>query len=364
MDILFYGEKEKQFYFLPYAQSKNLDCRCNNIVTFNIDTAAAEIIAESPDELIIDADCIVDDGACASKIADIKDAIGCRVIIIAPGYDMQSMLLKKFIVAGIKDFVTAPILGHARQEYATIHEGRNTLTDEDVFKVRSEDFAKKISSDAALEENEEKKFMTIGVCGCIERIGTTTLALQLAKHLSFKGRKVAYLERNNSGFIEATKEAYRCDEDEALGKISFDGIDMFYDLSLIKRIIAEGYDCLIYDYGVSTNDNIVSLLEQDEIFICCGLKNKELTGTYEVLRRFLHSEGSINYCFNFVHTSLYEQTLSMMGKKRAHTMFLGFTPEMLILESENNNSFEKLFSDNIEKPQERKKFKWNLKKKR
>ena len=74
MDILFYGEKEKQFYFLPYAQSKNLDCRCNNIVTFNIDTAAAEIIAESPDELIIDADCIVDDGACASKIADIKEA--------------------------------------------------------------------------------------------------------------------------------------------------------------------------------------------------------------------------------------------------------------------------------------------------
>lgn len=365
MDILFYGEKEKQFYFLPYAQSKNLDCRCNNIVTFNIDTAAAEIIAESPDELIIDADCIVDDGACASKIADIKDAIGCRVIIIAPGYDMQSMLLKKFIVAGIKDFVTAPILGHARREYAAIHEGRSTLTDEDVFKVRSEDFAKKISSDAALEENEEKKLMTIGVCGCIERIGTTTLALQLAKHLSLEGRKVAYLERNKSGFIAATKEAYKCEEDEALGKISFDDIDMFYDLSLIKRIIAEGYDCLIYDYGVSTNDNIVSILEQDEIFICCGLKNKELTGTYEVLRRFLHSDGSINYCFNFVHPSLYEQTLAMMGKKRNKTMFLGYTPEMLILESDNHNSFENILEERQDDfVDERKKFKWSLRKKR
>ena len=75
MDILFYGEKEKQFYFMPYAQSKDLDCKCNSIVTFNMDTAAGEIIAASPDELIIDADCIVDDGDCAAKIADISAPI-------------------------------------------------------------------------------------------------------------------------------------------------------------------------------------------------------------------------------------------------------------------------------------------------
>lgn len=365
MDILFYGEKEKQFYFMPYAQSKDLDCKCNSIVTFNMDTAAGEIIAASPDELIIDADCIVDDGDCAAKIADIKDAIGCKVIIIAAGYDMQSTLLKKFIVAGIKDFVTAPILGQARREYAAIHEGHSTLTDEDVYKVRGEALAKTINSGTAFDEQQEKKLMTIGVCGCIERIGTTTLALQLAKHLSFTGRKVAYLERNKSGFISATKAAYKCEEDEALGKISFDDIDMFYDLSLIKKILSEGYDCLIYDYGISTNENIVSLLEQDEIFICCGLKNKELSGTYEVLRRFLHSEGSINYCFNFIHPSLYDQTLAMMGKKSSKTMFLGYTPEMLILESDNHKQFEKILADN---PQdiltERKKFKWNLKKKR
>lgn len=361
MDILFYGEKEKQFCFSSYAQANNLKCECKNIVTFNISTATHDILAAEPKELIIDADCIIDNGDCATQLAMISDAIGCKIIMVAIGYDIQkSTLLKKFIVAGINNYITAPVLGNAREEYAAIHEERNLTDEAAMLQIKKDAAAKEILSNK-VNMSEENKLMTIGVCGCIGRIGTTTLALQLAKHLSLKGRKVAYLERNNSGFIAATKEAYKCEEDEALGKISFDGLDMFYDLSLIKRIMAEGYDCLVYDYGVSTNENIVSLLEQEKIFICCGLKNKELTGTYEVLRRFLHSEGDINYCFNFVHPSLYNQTLEMMGKKREHTMFLGYTPEMLILENENNDGFEKLFAENSQDSQERKKFKWNLK---
>lgn len=361
MDIIYYGEKEKQYVFLPYAEAQNLTHEVNNIVTLNLKQAIInDIMIKSPAELIIDADCITDYDM-VTKLADIKAAIGCKVVIIALGYDKTSILIKKFAVSGIRNFVTSPVLGAARGEYEKIHGGLATISEEEVIEARSEAVSKEIESGSDFLREETKKLITVGVCGCIERIGTTTLALQLAKHFSLEGRKVAYLERNKSGFIAASKTAYKCEEDEALGKVSFDDVDMFYDLSLIKRIIADGYDCLIYDYGVSTKENIVSILEQDEVFICCGLKNKELSGTYEVLRRFLHSDGSINYCFNFVHKSLHDQTLSMMGKKAEKTMFLGYTPEMLILDGENQKNFEKILSQ-VAQPAERRKFKWNLRK--
>lgn len=363
MDIIYYGEKEKQFVFLPYADSHNLTYELNNIVTFNLSAAVInDIMIKSPAELIIDADCITDYDCC-NKLSDIKEAIGCKLVIIALGYDKTSVLIKKFTVSGIRNFVLPDVLGNARNDYANIHQGTATVSKEEVYEAKSEAVSREIIAGNDFTREDAKKLLTVGVCGCIERIGTTTLALQLAKHFRLQGRKVAFLERNKTGFIAATKEAYKCEEDEALGKVSFDDVDMFYDLSLIKRIIADGYDCLIYDYGVSTNENVVSILEQDEIFICCGLKNKELSGTYEVLRRFLHSDGSINYCFNFVHPSLHSQTLSMMGKKADKTMFLGYTPEMLILEGENHKSFEKLLL-HTEEAEERKKFKWNLRKKR
>lgn len=363
VDILFYGEKEKEYYFSPFAKANHLEVEVRRIARFQIEEAANEILAQSPKELIIDADCIMDEGLCAAKLSSIKEAIGCKIILIAIGYDAaHAALLKRFIVSGISDFVTASSLGKARAEYEAIHEGKELIDPETKNAVTREAAAKDIL--AGEDEEPLQKVITIGVCGCMERIGTTTLALQLAKFMALKGRKVAYLERNLTGFVEATKAAYRCEEDDSLCMIRIDGVDMFYDLSYIKRIMREGYDCFIYDYGICSNSNIVSILEQQYIFVCCGLKNKELTKTYEALRRFLHSEGSIFYAFNFVHKSLQEQTLLMMDKKKNQTMFLGNTPEMFLLESENAQAFETVFSKDEENPVERKRFKWNLKKKR
>lgn len=363
MDILFYGEKEKEYYFSPYAKANHLETECKTLATFRLEERAGEILAKAPKELIIDADCILDEGACAEKLSALKDAIGCKVILIAIGYDAaNAVLLKRFIVSGMSDFVTAASLGLARAEYESIHEGTALLPEETKQEVVREAAAKDILAEDSQEE-PERKVITIGVCGCMERIGTTTLALQLAKYMNLKGRKVAYLQRNDTGFAEATKEAYRCEEDDSLCMIRIDGVDIFYDLSLIKRIMREGYDCFIYDYGICDNGNIVSILEQQYIFVCCGLKNKELTKSYEALRRFLHSEGSIFYAFNFVHQTLREQTLSMMDKKKGQTLFLSYTPEMFLLESENAEAFETVFS-NEESIPERKKFKWNLRKKR
>lgn len=363
MDILYYGEKEKEFYFSDYARSQNLSVETNRVVTFSIESEISTILSAEPKELILDADCIIDDGVCAEKLAKVSGAIGCKVILIAIGYSAtKSALLKRFILEGISDFVTAPVLGRAKAEYQAIHEGKVLLADADKLDIQKEAAAKDILAGAA--EDKEKELLTIAVCGCCERIGTTTLALQIAKYMGLQGRKVAYLERNRTGFVEATREAYKCDEDESLAKVSIDGVDLFYDLAMIKRIMREGYDCLIYDYGVGGNDNIVSILEQQEIFVCCGLKNKELAGTYAALRRFLHSEASIYYCFNYVHPDAYEQTLSMMDRNRSKTFFMGYTPEMLILEEENHAALQRMFTDNLQTAPERKKFKWNLRKKR
>ena len=68
MDILYYGEREKEFYFSDYARSQNLSVETNRVVTFSIESEISTILSAEPKELILDADCIIDDGVCGEQI--------------------------------------------------------------------------------------------------------------------------------------------------------------------------------------------------------------------------------------------------------------------------------------------------------
>ena len=50
--------------------------------------------------------------------------------------------------------------------------------------------------------NNIKKYITIGFAGSQNRIGTTTQALQMLQYLQLMGKKVCYIEMNDSMYVE------------------------------------------------------------------------------------------------------------------------------------------------------------------
>ncbi len=350
MDILYYGSKGKEQCFATYAITNGLRYECRYLTKLVPEEVAMEIMQNGPAELVIDAEMIfVDDEVFIEWIASIKTAIMCEVIIIAEGYDREkSSLLMKLRDAGITKFITATNLGMMKEEYAACHEAEES----EVMPILKAADAKTVAGGE----------LTIAVAGCMNRIGTTTLALQLAKYFGYRGKRVAYLERNHTGYVSSVLEAFECKHDEALKKVTCMGVDLFYDLSLIKKIKQEKYDVFIYDYGVVNDENVISILEQNEVVITCGIKGEELFSTTAALRKF-YSNENILYCFNFVHKQTMESTRAMMGKKAEKTHFLGYAPEGFHLEADNMRTFDLMFPEKPagEEPTEKKKEKrWKI----
>lgn len=350
MDILYYGKKGKEQCFVTYAITNGLRYECRHITKLVPEEIAMDILQAGPAELVIDAEMIfVDDAVFIEWIASMKTAIMCEVIVIAEGYDREkSSLLVKLQEVGITKFITATNLGMMKEEYAACHEAEET---EIVPLHREVDGT-----------NSSGKELTIAVAGCMNRIGTTTLALQLAKYFGYKGKRVAYLERNQTGYVASILEAFECKHDESLKKVTCMGVDLFYDLSLIKKIKQEKYDVFIYDYGVVTDENVISILEQNEVIITCGIKGDELSATTDALRKFYNNEN-ILYCFNFVHRQTMESTKSMMGTKSGKTHFLGYAPEGFHLEAENMRTFDVMFPqqpDSEQTAEKKKEKRWKI----
>jgi hypothetical protein len=358
MDILYYGEKDKESCFMQYAESQGLSYKCNHVMTVYVEDISKEVIRLTPKELIIDADCLVEEDIdkTANLLFRIKEAVHCDIIIVAYGYDKESSaLLSSLRREGFYKFITSAVLGTAKEEYAACHENRMPR-----YEQTPEDRIKQVLGGGEVYsdiENGKQDAVTIAVAGCMHRMGTTTFCLQLAKYLSFTGKKVAYLERNDSGYVKSMAETFNCDFDEESSFVSLSGIDMYFDLALLKQIKKKNYDFLLYDYGPATDKNIVSFLEQKEGIIVCGVKGEEMSKTYEILKQF-YTNDNLWYCFNFISPAEYSEIKEMMGRKVDKTMFLGFTPEALQLESVNMPEFERFLPNSVQEevlPKEKKK---------
>ena len=168
--------------------------------------------------------------------------------------------------------------------------------------------------------NAVKKYITIGVVGGQERIGTTTQSLQIVLYLQLMGSKVCYVEMNKSNYIEQTKQLYNSVKyNEVSGKYTTNDIEMFKGGNL-PFVIKANYDYIIKDYGNVENDfNKLSFLESDIQIIVVGAKPNEIFQTTECLRDKAYTNSK--YIFSFVPKGDREDILEMMGSKSSDTFF-------------------------------------------
>ena len=171
----------------------------------------------------------------------------------------------------------------------------------------------------------------IGVSGACSRIGITTQATQLVKHLLYCGERACYIELNSSHWLELLADTYTPDfHDPEKGKITFSHVDMFYRQDLIPDVLHMDYHYYVYDFGSydQKDFNKISFLEKDMLIMMCGSKPGELQRSSDIINSIFYQK--INYIFNFTAPGDRKEILDMMEEKAAETYFMDYIPDMFV----------------------------------
>lgn len=188
----------------------------------------------------------------------------------------------------------------------------------------------------------------IAVIGSMRRIGTTTVALQLVKHLNDQEEHAAaYLQYNNSDFITDLKEICCADVDTGKpDKITFANTDIFSDPRKVNGIISSGYQYIVYDYGDIKSISQSSAFEKDIIIIVGGGEPDEIRAMTAAMEVF--NQKNVFYFFNFTPFSDREELLDMMEGYRNKTFFLDYIPDKFCYNPDLGGTFARMMESDYE----------------
>ena len=295
--------------------------------------------------IIYDTDEFMDDASViADTIKSIYDGNGATPILLAPTTHINSEIISAALDKGINRFINSGAsMSDQKSELIRcltgFYEG-NERADINAIKKAKEERAARIG-----------EFKTIGVMGTCHRIGTTTQAIQIAKFLKAKGYKVCYVEMNNHlypnmqlsrkerpeiTYVLKTKLAFDCEyEDDELGQITVEGIDMYYKEDKLSLVIEKGYDFFVYDYGIYTERdfNKASFLKDDIKLIVSGVNTVELDYTLSIIQNISYDKAGI--ILSFTADNDRDEILSLMEDFNAggRCYFANYTPNPFILGS-------------------------------
>lgn len=255
----------------------------------------------------------------ADEIWNISKAGNVEPIFLATSFMPSSELVIKLQQRGFKKFIFAYNDSERKSELEKCMNGYyDTTTPEQLLDIPEE-----------AEVLEKKHRVLIGVGGACNRIGTTTHAMQLVKHLLYCGEKACYIEVNSTGFVDALAEAYTPDEiDEEKGRVTFSNVDMYYRQDLIPEVLHMDYEYFVYDYGSFSDNqfNKISFLEKEIKIMVLGSNPGEIQLSTALISNVFYQD--IHYLFNFTSPSDQEDLSSMMGEKQGRTYFASYCPDM------------------------------------
>jgi len=135
--------------------------------------------------------------------------------------------------------------------------------------------------------------ITIGVAGVLNRIGTTTTAMNLANYLSSIGAKVCYVEANANNHLNNLPDVYKgmTVEDDC---IRYKGVNYM----TIKSGNKENCNFSVFDFGVLNDGNLKALKYSKVVIICGGGKPYELKALHNAIMKL--KELSINIILSFI----------------------------------------------------------------
>jgi len=349
-EILFVGSRESGSFLLSYQ--KQVPLKIVFLGEFNYAKQAAEKLLTHPKSIyIIDATQFLDD---SDQIADIikktASAMNSIVIILVPGYAPNTTLVQNFMAVSITSFIYGMSQGARIKELENILPQYIAIEKTSYGEMRdkrdNEEASSPIQDEAPLENKPIPggpviiPKISIGVAGSMERIGTTTQALQIVKYLQYIGRKAVFIEMNQGKYLEAVKQFYSgiqlSDDKET---VTYQDVVMVPE-RLLGRVLKEEYEYYIYDYGNmnSPGFNRASYLEKDIQIVVCGSSPTELSCVLPVLMNPLYDDMT-QFIFSFVDLDEREFVLEMMQERKNKTYFTSYTADPFVFTPETQSTY-------------------------
>lgn len=258
------------------------------------------------------------DDEIVSKITLIRKMYNIRIIILAEGYRYGNLLLGKIFNLGIYNIITATDDIKFKEELEkTLSEEGMTFGNSIKYKVDNQIVA--INQTTKLvKENfiRVKQTVSIGVIGTEKHIGATTVAINITKYLSeLTNIRACYIENNNHNSIINIKEFTDAIYYEELGRITYNGMDMFTKPKNMSDILSNNYNFYIYDYGAlneMTEEEKMSFLTRDLKLIVAGNKIWEIPYLINCFQ-MIGEDINTYLMFNFVQESEKEKFRISLG---------------------------------------------------
>jgi hypothetical protein len=266
---------------------------------------------------------VIDLKAIKDSNSDVMEAVNAykkmftsRLIFYIDDIKAHHELVLKLIENGIFNIVTATDIEAIRTEFLKSVSDLGISKRDIMLKLAPEDF----SFNTSVESYRfSKKEIKIAVTGLQHRVGTTTMAINLANYLSNIGAKSCYVEANDHDHLSKLPAFYQgmtVKEDVIL----HNGVKY---LSLHSECHDE-FDFIIYDMGV-VNNKIIGVIRNncDTAILCLTGKPYE-TGDIERHKNLLDNT-SVNTIFSFVAES--DQHKYLHFYKDIH--FSNYTPNYI-----------------------------------
>lgn len=282
-----YISKQVQPIIEKYCIDNNISLVTRFINEYNLEKFMQTELRNlnSIDYLIIDLKAIENlttEDEIISKITLIRKMYNLRIIILAEGYKHGNILLGKIFNLGIYNIITEFEESKLNEQLEkTLSEEGMSFGNSIKYKIDNQLIAVNQTT-KLIKENfiKVKQTVSIGVIGTEKHIGTTTVAINLAKYLSeLTNIRACYIENNNHNsiitLVENKAAVYVADSE----KVIFKGIDMFLKPKNMSDILSNNFNFYIYDYGALdeiTEEEKMSFLTRDLKIVVTGNKSWEI----------------------------------------------------------------------------------------
>lgn len=297
----------------------------------------------------VDLSCLKDnDEYIINAIVGIKSMYEIRIIILAIGYECGNALLGRLFAEGIYNIITAEKT--AEQQSDIVKCITDGMQYKDAFRYRLNNTPVKGTSKVIIKKQSIKQTISVGVCGALHRIGTTTQALHMTKFLNENGYSACYIEDNGHGHIETMKGFYNVEINDDKS-IKYDGIDIYTEFDA-SGILNGGYDFLVYDSGLYEEINHQQFITKDIKIVCVGSNSWEAPCIIPIFKN-IGDYSDIYFIFNFTPLELQGEIKKLMGKFKDKSYFAAYTPS-LIDGITNRSIYNVIFKDYIHAKTEKK----------
>lgn len=268
----------------------------------------------------VDVKALKDSGAeIIDSVIAFKKLHSSRLIFYIEDNQNHAELIQELIQIGIYNIVTASDVTMLKEEILKATSDMGFSLREIKSKFSKEEVH---TSFLKADRGFVKKEIKIAVTGVQNRVGTTTMAINLANFLSSIGAKVCYVEANENKHLSKLAAYYQ-------GMTEKDGICTYNGVKYLKlnSECHDEFDFIIYDMGV-VNSKIIGAIRKscDAAIICATGKPYEAKDTQSIEN--LLDEKQIYKVFSLVA----DFDKGKIRKQDQNVYFSNYTPDYFDVE--------------------------------